>query len=186
MSWKGFRRWNKILHRDLGFFFIGTTFIYGLSGIALNHINDWNPSYSITTTTFDTEVALTNPAKLTDIHQLVKQHGNGLDYKSHYFPSGEVVKVFLSGGSTLIVHINNGQGEGEFLQRRPVFYQANFLHYNPNNWWKWFSDLYAFVLIFLGFSSFFMVKGKKGPTGRGGIYILAGIIIPIVFLMIFS
>ncbi|HKL38702.1 MAG TPA: hypothetical protein VJ876_07375, partial [Bacteroidales bacterium] len=44
MKW---RKLNRILHRDLGYFFFGMTLIYALSGIALNHIDDWNPSYSI-------------------------------------------------------------------------------------------------------------------------------------------
>ena len=43
------RRWNRVLHRDLGYFFFGITLIYSISGIALNHIADWNPSYVITT-----------------------------------------------------------------------------------------------------------------------------------------
>jgi hypothetical protein len=94
--------------------------------------------------------------------------------------------VFLKGGSTLVVNTNTGQGRAEFLKKRPVFYEVNYLHYNPNAWWMWFSDLYAVALIFLSLTSFFIVKGKKGAWGRGGIYIAIGVLIPIIFLMIFS
>jgi len=41
------RKWNRIIHRDLGYIFFGMSIIYGLSGIALNHIGDWNPDYII-------------------------------------------------------------------------------------------------------------------------------------------
>ena len=44
----------RILHRDIGFFFIGTSIIYGISGIAMNHVKDWNPSYYVAFETFET------------------------------------------------------------------------------------------------------------------------------------
>jgi hypothetical protein len=50
----------------------------------------------------------------------------------------------------------------------------------------WFSDIFAAALIFLAITALFMVKGKKGALGRGGIYIALGFIIPILFLLIFS
>lgn len=34
------------IHRDVGFLVVGFTLIYALSGLALNHVNDWNPSFS--------------------------------------------------------------------------------------------------------------------------------------------
>lgn len=33
------------LHRDAGFLAVGLTFVYAISGIALNHIDDWDPSF---------------------------------------------------------------------------------------------------------------------------------------------
>ena len=56
---KKLRKWSRILHRDIGYFFIGTTIIYGLSGIALNHMNDWNPNYKVETEQFQTTIPLT-------------------------------------------------------------------------------------------------------------------------------
>jgi len=61
---KQLRKWSRILHRDIGFFFIGTTILYGLSGIALNHMSDWNPNYTVELKNFKTSVNLektTNP-----------------------------------------------------------------------------------------------------------------------------
>ncbi len=40
------RRWNKILHRDIGYLSVAMVFIYGISGLAVNHIADWNPNYT--------------------------------------------------------------------------------------------------------------------------------------------
>ncbi len=184
MKWV--RRWSIILHRDIGFFFIGTSLIYGLSGIALNHLNDWNPSYSVKLEEISTNLDIAKGTAKENIDRLVTLAGNGLSYKSHYYPDDYTLKVFLKGGSNLIVNTETGQGRAEFLKKRAVFYEVNYLHYNPNDWWMWFSDIYAAALIFLAITSFFMVKGKKGATGRGGIYILIGFIIPIVFLIIFN
>ena len=55
---KTLRKWSRILHRDIGYFFIGTTLIYAISGIALNHMSDWNPNYSVTLKNFNTEYNL--------------------------------------------------------------------------------------------------------------------------------
>jgi hypothetical protein len=186
MKMKWLRRWSRILHRDIGYFFIGASLIYGISGIALNHINDWNPSYSVDLNHFNTTLALGNNAQEDVINQLIDDQGRGLGYKSHYYPEKGLLKVFMKGGSTLLVDTSSGMGTAEFLNRRAVFYEVNYLHYNPNAWWMWFSDIFAGALIFLAITSFFIVKGKNGAWGRGGVYIALGIIIPIVFLIVFG
>ena len=42
------RRLNVALHRDLGYFFSSLIVVYCISGVALNHIDDWNPDFIIT------------------------------------------------------------------------------------------------------------------------------------------
>ncbi len=43
------RKWNRAIHRDFGYLFFGMTIIYALSGIAINHLDDWNPNYKVVT-----------------------------------------------------------------------------------------------------------------------------------------
>ncbi len=177
------RKWSRILHRDIGFFFIGVSIIYGLSGIALNHLADWNPNYSVVIDEFETDIPLTKSKDLKEnILLLLDDINKRRNYKSHYFPERGFIKIFLKGGSSVMVDTDTGEGWAEYLKKRPVFYEVNYLHYNPNSWWMWFSDIFAGALIFLAISSIFMVRGKKGAWGRGGIYIVAGIIIPLLFL----
>ena len=185
MFMKFIRKWSRILHRDLGYIFIGTSLIYGLSGIALNHMRDWNPNYSVEVKDFKTNINLYKTAQSeNNIKFLLDEIDDRGNYKKHYFPNNDRIKIFLKGGSSVIVDVNSGEGTAKFLRKRSVFYEVNYLHYNPNDWWKWFSDIYAGGLIFLAISSLFMVRGKKGVWGRGGIYTLIGIIIPIVFLIL--
>ena len=41
------RRLIIATHRDIGYFFAGLTVLYAISGVAVNHIDDWNPNYVI-------------------------------------------------------------------------------------------------------------------------------------------
>jgi len=183
---KQLRKWSRILHRDIGYFFIGTTLIYGLSGIALNHMSDWNPNYSVEIKDFNTAINLDkSDAVKENILKLLDEVDNRENYKKHYYRNNNQLKIFLKGGSSIMVNVNNGKGFAEYLRKRPVFYEVNYLHYNPNRIWMWFSDIFAGALILFAISSFFMVKGKKGITGRGGIYAVLGILIPILFLIFY-
>jgi hypothetical protein len=181
---KFIRKWSRILHRDMGFFFIGASLIYGISGIALNHLRDWNPNYIVNRESVETNISLEkSPTLKENILTFLDQINNQDNYKSHYFPEPGYIKIFLKGGSSIIMDIEEGVGTAEYLVKRQVFYQTNFLHYNPNKWWMWFSDIFAGALILLAITSIFMVRGKKGAWGRGGIYIVLGILIPVLFLI---
>jgi hypothetical protein len=182
MKW---RKWNRIIHRDIGYIFFGMSIVYGLSGIALNHIQDWNPDYIIKTRT----VSVSSPGRLaeasaTELRELLQGIDEDLVYKSHYSPQPGYVKIFLRSGS-LIINTGSGEGRMELLKKRPVFFEVNFLHYNkPKKLWTWFSDAFGLALILLAISGLFMIKGRKGITGRGAWLTAAGIIIPLLFLII--
>ena len=180
---KKLRKWSRILHRDIGFFFIGATIIYGLSGIALNHLKDWNPNYTVDLDEFNTDIQL-DKAHISEenVLKLLDEINNRKNYKKYYFPADGFLKIFLKGGSTVYLNTKTGDGEIEMLKKRAVFYQVNYLHYNPDVWWTWFSDIFAGALIFLAITSLFMVRGKKGIWGMGGVYTALGIIIPLIFL----
>lgn len=183
---KQLRKWSRILHRDIGYFFIGTTIIYGLSGIALNHMSDWNPNYSVEINNFTTAIDLNKSETVKEnISKLLDEIDDSKNYKQHYYPSSNQLKIFLKGGSSIMVNVNTGEGSTEYLKKRPVFYEVNFLHYNPNRIWTWFSDAFSAALILFAITSFFMVKGKNGIIGRGGIYTALGILIPLLFLILY-
>lgn len=184
MTMKQVRKWSRILHRDFGFFFIGTSIIFGLSGIALNHLNDWNPNYTVENKLFTTSINLSKGIATPEmIKQVADDVAEGRTMQKYYYPNENRIKIFLKGGSSIIANTNTGQGNVEFLRKRPLFYQVNLLHYNPNRWWTWFSDIFCGALILFAVTSLFMVKGKKGVNGRGGVYLAIGILIPIIILL---
>ena len=181
MKW---RKWNRIIHRDLGYFFFGATIIYGLSGIALNHLNDWNPSYIISNKKIEIHQKL-NPENIDkkSVVRLLEDFNEDKNYKKHYFPSEDKLKIFLKNGSAEI-NLENGKGNIEKIIKRPVFYEVNYLHYNPSKYyWTLYSDIFAGSLILLAITGLFIIRGKKGITGRGAWLTTAGILIPILYLI---
>ena len=178
MTW---RKLNNILHRDLGYFFVGMTLIYAISGIAINHIDDWNPNYSINNKEFTVNEAVPQDISKEGALKILERFGESDNYKSHYYPDPQYLKIFVEGGSVLINRIS-GEGTFETIRKRPLLYEMNFLHYNPGVAWKYFSDIYAVGLIILAITGLFVLRGKKGLKGRGKWFVGFGIIIPILFL----
>ena len=177
------RKWNRVLHRDLGYIFFVMTLIYALSGIALNHLRDWNPSYDVSrlevqTTAFETEISK------EVILQFLDQVGEKRSYKSHYSPQPGQLKIFIKNGNA-VVNLQSGNAVVEKLQRRPVFYHVNFLHYNPRKLWTWFSDLFCVSLILIAITGLFIIKGKNGITRRGAWLTGLGLVSPLIFLFLY-
>ena len=180
------RKWFRVVHRDFGYLFFGLTLVYSVSGITLNHLDDWNSNYIIVRK----EITFENPGRIypgiskSEVKGLMEELGEEKNYKNHYFPQSDQLKVFLKDGSVII---NTGSGNGllERVSRRPFFREMNYLHYNPQVSWTWISDVFAGALIILAITGLFLVRGAKGITGRGAWMTILGIIIPLVFLLIF-
>ncbi len=185
MNWRKLNRW---IHRELGFLFFGMTIIYGISGIALNHsaARHWNPGIITRSTTYQ------YPGKLSKddvdrkaVELVLEITGEKQNYKQYYFPDQHHLMVYLKGGHILVT-LESGRIELTKIRNRPVFSELNYLHYNkPKKLWTWFSDLYAFGLILIAISGLFLIKGRKGISGRGGILTIIGILIPLAFLIIY-
>ncbi len=178
------RKWNRATHRDLGYFFFAMTVIYGLSGIAINHISDWNPNYIYINKSIETGHSIDRKITKAEVLEILDKAGEKDSYKHHMIVNSEILRIFLDGGSAYI-DIETGVGTIERVKRRPIFHAVNYLHYNPKKWWVWFSDAFAIGLIVLAFSGLFILKGKNGITRRGAIITIAGIIIPTIFLLLY-
>jgi hypothetical protein len=177
------RKLNRALHRDLGYFLFGMTIIYALSGIALNHLNDWNPNYIIESKEVQVAPAdLSTTMSKEQVQSMVSKVAPEEQYKNHFFPSGQL-KIFVKDGS-LVFDMDSGKGRLETSKKRPVFHQVNYLHYNPQRWWTYFSDFFAVGLLTLAITGLFILRGKQGITGRGAWLTIAGILIPVLFLIL--
>lgn len=183
MNW---RKWNNIIHRDLGYLCFGLTIIYVISGIAVNHIDLWNPSYTIKKTNSQLSITLPagQPGKATIKAILADLQETG-ELKSVFQPDRHTLQIFVK-GNTLTVNLTTGKVLQEKVSPRSVLHQMNYLHLNhPKKLWSWFADFYALCLGILATTGLFVLKGKKGITGRGARLTVTGIMLPLFFLWLY-
>jgi uncharacterized protein len=183
MQW---RRWNNILHRDIGYLCAGLTIVYVISGVAVNHVHQWNPTYQVERRTAPlaplTSADLAAPG---GVARLLTGLGLTADYRTTFRPDSTSLRIFVEDG-TVDVDFARGEATVELVRERPVLGAFNFLHLNhPKRLWTWVADIYAVALGLLAVTGLFVLKGKKGITGRGAWLTAAGVAIPFVFLLIY-
>ncbi len=182
---KKIKQFNKELHRDLGYFFSSLIIVYAVSGIALNHVDDWNPDFIIKRDTIE----ISQKYSKNDVDEkLVKEFGELVgeeDYKIFDFPTPDQVKIYYQNAS---FHLNftTHKGVYERIYRRPLFYEVNVLHRNSLKGWRWMSDIFAVMLIVINLTGLFMLSGKQGIAGRGKWLIAAGLLPPIGAIFIYQ
>ena len=170
-------------HRDVGYFFAGLTVIYAVSGIAVNHIEDWNPSYVIRTETVSVG-ELPSADSQTIAGTVLKRLGITERPESTVRMTPDQLKIFLH-QRTLTVTVPTGEVVDEHARRRYAFFEVNYLHLNHGKgFWTWFADVYAVGLLLLACTGIFIITGRRGLGGRGRWLLLAGLAIPLVYLIL--
>ncbi|MCK3685297.1 PepSY-associated TM helix domain-containing protein [Maribellus sp. YY47] len=179
------RKLLRVLHRDFGYFIVGMTIVYALSGIFLNHRHDFNPDYNIIVEDFKFPVQQDGNYTADDIREILSEQSYNLSYKKHYLNSDGLIKVFIESGEA-VMDPETGEGRFQLLERRPLIFEMNKLHKATlGTTWKWVSDIMAVVLLFVAVSGLFILKGKRGFTRWGWWLTIAGFIVPLVFAMLY-
>ncbi|ANT65510.1 MULTISPECIES: PepSY-associated TM helix domain-containing protein [Prosthecochloris] len=177
------RKINAVLHRDLGYFFAALLIAYSLSGIALNHIDEWNPDFIVKKTSLDFDGSYDRQNVDAELIRHFSRIAGEDTFRLYDFPSERQVKVYYK-DATLLVNLADGSGTYEKISRRPLFYQFNVLHRNSVDWWKWASDIFAVMLIIITVTGVIMLRGKNGFSGRGKWLAAAGLIPPLAALIL--
>jgi len=183
MKW---RKWVRLTHRDIGYLIAALTIIYAISGIAVNHVEDWNPNYIIEKK--ETAIQPVNDSTLSveeSISYILSKLNISDTIKNSFRPSPDEIDIFLE-GKTISANLRTGRVIIETFTSRHLFRESNFLHLNnPKNLWTYIADTYAVSLALLAITGLFMIKGKKGIKGRGKWLVLFGLLIPLIFLIIY-
>jgi hypothetical protein len=178
MNW---RRFTRVTHRDLGFLCVGLTLLYAISGVAVNHIEQWNPNYEIETREVNVGVL---PPTGTAVHVL-DVIGDYSPVKSTYKRDARTLEIFTQ-MSTVTVDLPTGVAQVEIARERDFLFPLNYLHLNhAKKLWTWVADLYAIALAVLALTGLFLVKGKRGLRGRGGVLTVIGFVVPVVFFLLY-
>ncbi|MCK4509331.1 MAG: PepSY-associated TM helix domain-containing protein [Desulfuromonadales bacterium] len=180
MKW---RRWNYLLHRDIGFLCIGLTLLYAISGVAVNHISQWNPSYRVERIETNIGPVLGDPADAGTVRMILARLNEQGKLESSYRPDRKSLQLFVEGRS-IMVDLASGHVVHDRAIPRPGLREMNFLHLNhPKKAWTWFADLYAVALAFLAISGLFMIRRKT--LRRGLVLTGVGIVLPLFFLIVY-
>ncbi len=183
MKW---HKWNNILHRDVGYLCVGMTVVYAVSGVAVNHVRDWNPNFSVRRTTAHVgPVTAADPRSPEVIRGILARLGEDPEYRDSFRPDSATLEIFLDDG-TVTVDLQSGDAELERVKSRAGIREANFLHLNhARRLWTYVADFYAVALAFLAVTGVFVIKGKKGIKGRGAWLTGIGAAVPLVFLWLY-
>lgn len=178
---KRWRAWLRAAHRDLGYVAVGFTLIYAISGIAMNHIDDWDPSFHQREQTLTIEPV---PDEATDEEAARRvAAAAGLGAPASVYRAGDEVRLEYANGSKV-----TAIGDAVTVQARSdrfFFRAAVWLHATRGKQaWKYISDAYAVLLLYLAISGLFMIKGRLGLRWRGAILVGAGIGIPVAYLVL--
>lgn len=178
-KWRGY---NRAIHRDLGHLAVGLTIVYALSGIAVNHIADWDPSFREHTKV----VELGGPVKGEDdeakAREVLKRLGETAAPREVYRASPTALEIVFDKRT---IHVDDTTGHVVDEGQSPRFFLriANWLHLNRGKKaWTYVADAYAGGLLLLALTGIVMMPGRKGLLGRGGLLIVLGAAIPFVYV----
>lgn len=176
----GWRAWNVLLHRDVGYVAAGLTLVYAVSGVAVNHRADWNPN-----TTMVREERRFAPMPVGERDAMVAALVKALDLpppRDAFRSRPDQVELFYEGWSVK-ADTTAGLATLERPRDRPVLREVNYLHLNdPKGAWTWVADAFAVALAFLALSGVLIPRGKHGLAGHGKYFLLVGLAIPLGFL----
>lgn len=181
MKW---RRWFRAFHRDIGYVVVALTLAYSLSGLAVNHIDSWNPNYAFDDRAIDLGPL---PAGSLAAHEAAVVAALGLapsEVRGHFAESDHDFRVFLTDGQEVRLDPATGKGSHKRITRRAVFFEVNALHLNNlKGVWTYVADAFALCLIILAITGVSMMKGDRGFLGRGKYFVGAGLAVPVVAII---
>ena len=178
MTW---RRLNYSLHRDIGYLSVGLTLVYALSGLAVNHIKEWNPSYRVETVHSRVKPLPEFIDKAEEaIPAILQQLGEKKEFESSFRPDPESIQIFVQGRS-ILANLVTGEVIHDKALPRPLLYELNALHLNrPKELWTAVADIYAVALILLALTGLLMFREKTWLRCRAFWLMAAGVLIPLI------
>ncbi|HTV24498.1 MAG TPA: PepSY-associated TM helix domain-containing protein [Polyangiaceae bacterium] len=175
------RLWLRAIHRDVGYFSVGLTFIYAASGLAVNHIADWEPNFREVERVH--QVAVPLPAEDERVADTVRETLGIAEPLREVFRADERDLEVVFDRRTLRVDTQTGRVVEHAQEPRFFLRVANWLHLNRGKRaWTIIADSYAVFLLLLSLTGLWMFPGRKGLLGRAGVMALAGALVPALYV----
>jgi len=178
-----FRPWLRAFHRDIGYFAVGLTVVYATSGLAVNHLKDWDPNFKQVNRTH--QLATPLPAEDDAAAKSALQALGVREEPREIYRASDTQLDLVFDQRTFHVDTHSGVVHEEGQAARPLLRIANWLHLNRGKKaWTYIADFYAVFLLFLAISGLFMIPGRKGLLGRGAVVALLGAAVPIAYVVL--
>lgn len=173
-------------HRDIAYFYLGLIIAFSLSGIFLNHRQDWHPRRY----TFNTkEISV----KLPDNQEMINDDfissftiENGIDDQVRRFQLTEAELRISYVNNDVEVNLASGKGKITTYKTTPILGQMTKLHVDTSKWWIYYSDIFGVAMLTIAFTGMFIQTGDKSFKKRGWKLALVGLIFPLIFLFLLS
>jgi uncharacterized protein len=177
------RPWLRAIHRDAGYLGVGLTLVYALSGLAVNHVADWDPSFQQVNRSHRVPAPL--PSDADAAGKRVLQALRISETPREIYAAGEDAVDVVFDRRTLHVTPSTGAVVEEGQSPRFFLRAANWLHLNRGKKaWSYVADGYALILLYLAVSGLFMLPGRKGLWGRGALLAALGAAVPIGYVVL--
>jgi hypothetical protein len=173
----------RSLHRDAGYLAVGLTLVYAISGLAVNHLADWDPNFQNFRAVHELRKPLPGDTDAA-VRVVLDQVGvRGAPTQVHRWAPDQLEIVV--GERRINANPETGRIVEEGRKPRVFVRVANWLHLNRGKKsWTLFADLYAAGLLLLAISGIFMLPGKNGIRGRGAVLVAIGVAIPLLYVIL--
>ncbi|AXH14675.1 hypothetical protein CP985_04405 [Malaciobacter mytili LMG 24559] len=184
----------RALHRDLGYFTIGLTLVYALSGIVLSgRALGWLEQKYILNTKIEKyleEKELKNKINEAFNKQFLEKNipnslvQTALDFKHlRKVKENQELSIYKTKGKVILYEKEKGNITYEFYSY-PIYIKKFIIAHKATHEKAWFylAILYSIILIYLSISAIFMIKGKYGFKRRGVYFMLGGIATIVLFI----
>lgn len=177
---------KRIIHRDLGYFYVGLIISFAISGMMMNHRNQWHPEkYIVEKSSF--QISPIEESMVTDslAQAILKEHGIQDKFRRQSIKKGE---LRISCEKTDVdIDLKTGAAEVTSFINTPVISQLMRLHKNTSNWWIYYGDIFALSLITIALTgTTLLAKSKNSFRRRGWKLALVGLIFPLLVLFLLS
>lgn len=193
---KNIDQWMRSLHRDLGYFTIGLTLIYALSGIVLSVRGlGWFKQEYNNQIVMETKIQHKEFNKV--FIDVVKKGQLPIIFPEDSYKYLNRLNLKIVKEDNNIIHFNAWRSLNIFYNSQNGTTDISFKKYpqaieifldahkaSHESAWFYLAMFYSVVLSFFAISAMFMVKGKYGFKRRGIYLMFAGIAVVVGFLLI--
>lgn len=195
MTKKSFAKTMRAWHRDIGYFVIGLTIVYAISGIVLSGRGlgwlalEYKFDKQIETNLTKDEIiekipSLYSKTFLQDkLPSFLLEEGSNYEEIEMYEENEEEGMVFGAEAAMFFYKAEEGKLTYDLRTYPPIIKEFNQVHMaSHQSLWFYLAILYSIALLFLAFSAIFMVEGKNGFKRRGVYFMVGGFIVVAIFI----